>query len=68
MKKIKINPEITEILLNIPENGMGYHIVDIILKDKDIKLNDRTILNCTYLLIDDNENYEYSDIERIEIK
>lgn len=66
MNKVKLDSKITNALINLPENGMGYHIVDVILKNNDLKLKDRIILNCTYLLLEENENYECFDIERIE--
>lgn len=65
--KIKLKPEIIAILEKLPETGMGYQKVDIILKDGSI-LKDRIVLNSTYLEIGENEFLDGDDIVSIDNK
>jgi hypothetical protein len=50
----------------MPENGMGYQLVDIILKDGK-ELKKRIVFNSTYLQLIDNEKIMKSDIKTIKI-
>lgn len=65
-KRIKIKEEHQALLLNQPENGMGYHIVDLRLIDGSI-LTKRIILNSSYLILDENEDIESNQIRSIEL-
>jgi len=62
--KIEIPRLLVDKLVNIPESGMGYQIVDIILKSGDI-LRKRNIINSKFLLLVNNEKLETNDIEDI---
>ena len=42
---LELRPEIVDRLLTLPENGMGYHLVDLILTDGRVVPN-VPILNC----------------------
>jgi len=64
MKVIKLPKHCQIYLESIPEKGMGYHIMDVFLR-KGIMLMNRTILNNTYLILEDNEKIETKDIFNI---
>lgn len=55
-------------LENIPENGMGYQIVDIIMLDGKV-LTDRIIFNSTYIKrLNEEEEIEIEKIKVIKVK
>lgn len=56
-----------EQLINTPETGMGYHIVDIHLKDGRI-LKDQIVLNCSVIKIDILNTFNAAEIINIIIK
>lgn len=64
--KLKLNIEHIDLLTSLPENGMGYQIVDLTLKNGLI-LKERLVFNSIYLKLNDNEKINVSDIEKIEI-
>ncbi len=55
-----------DILVDLPEQGMGYQVVNIILKDGTI-LSERKVVNSTYLLLNDNEEIKTIDIVKVEL-
>lgn len=55
-----------EYLSKMPENGMGYQLVDIILKNGK-ELKKRIVFNSTYLKLMDNEKILKSEIKSITI-
>lgn len=55
-----------EYLSHQPENGMGYHIVDLILKNGNI-IKGRIVINCMYLQLDYQEELMIDDVDRIEL-
>ncbi len=65
--KLKLSNKFSNYLADLPEQGMGFQIVDIELKNGKL-LNDRIILNSTYLKLGENENIENKDIKSIRIK
>lgn len=52
-------------LKHIPETGIGYHVVNIHLKDGTL-LKNVTVLNSRILQIDTKPNFDNSDIASIE--
>lgn len=64
---IKLTDEQIKILENLPEQGMGYQIVNLTLKNGQI-LKDRIVLNSSYLKIEKNENINPNDIVKINLK
>jgi hypothetical protein len=64
-RKIKIPTLLVEKLISTPESGMGYHKVDLMLKDGN-KLFNQTILNCSILLLD--EDIELSSDDIVDLK
>ena len=66
--QIKLPEAFIIYLQNLPEQGMGYQIVDIELSDGRI-LSDRIIFNSSYLKkLDDKEKIEPNQIKKIKIK
>ena len=66
-KLLKLKKEFSDMLQNTPESGMGYHIVDITTNKGNI-LKDRTVVNCQFLKIEDEEKLENNKIIKIEVK
>lgn len=64
--KIALNQEQIEYLSHLPEQGMGYQIVDLILKNGDV-LRNKIVLNCSFLQLDDQEQLNVEDIDKIEL-
>ena len=66
-KKIKLKKEHINFLAELPENGMGYQIVNVILKNGQHLMN-RVVLNSEYLMLEDDENIQPDMIERVELR
>jgi hypothetical protein len=64
--KIKLLEKQINLLEHLPEQGMGYQIVDITLKN-GITLNEKVILNSTYLQIEENEKIDPNEIKTIKL-
>ncbi len=64
-RTIKLPDNFINLLTNLPETGMGYQIVNVILKGGTI-LRKHKVLNSTLLLLEENEDFSGFDIERIE--
>ena len=54
------------ILVNLPESGMGYQIVKVILKSGRV-LRQHKVFNSEILVLEENENISIKDIEKIEL-
>jgi hypothetical protein len=65
-KKIQLTQEQTNYLSELPEQGMGYQVVDITLKD-GTTLTNRMIINSTYLVLKDNEQLDVLEIAFIKL-
>jgi hypothetical protein len=63
-KEIKLTDDIISQLEGLPESGLGYHIVDILLKN-DRVLKRRTIVNSSILILNYDEELKPNDIEEI---
>lgn len=59
--KIILLPQHIKTLESLPEQGMGYQLVDIGLKN-GTKLQNRLVLNSTYLKLNDLESLDANDI------
>lgn len=64
--KIKLLPEHIRILEALPEQGMGYQLVDIEFKSGK-KLEKRIVLNSTFLQLNEQEYLDPNDICNIKI-
>ena len=65
-KKLKLQDKFIEYLESQPEQGMGYQIVDLHLKNGMI-LQNRIVLNSAYLQLENDENITANDIESLTI-
>ena len=59
--KIQLNPEQIRTLSKLPEQGMGYQIVDIVLRGGK-KLLERMVLNSEFLRLEKDEDINPSEI------
>jgi len=66
LRRIELNKAQQDLLITMPETGMGYQIVDITMKDGSI-YKSKTVLNCQFLEIDKNDNIKIDLIDTIEI-
>jgi hypothetical protein len=65
-QKIKLLEKQIELLESLPEQGMGYQLVDIQMEDGTF-LNKRTVLNSTFLVLNDSESINLAEIKSIQI-
>lgn len=64
--KLKLNKKFVEYLVELPENGMGYQLVDLLLTDGKL-LRNRIVLNSTFLKLDKEERLTNREIEKINL-
>lgn len=64
--KVLLPNHFIEILTALPEQGMGYQLVTVSLKDGKI-LKNRRVVNSSYLLLLANEKITTSDIVDIKL-
>lgn len=64
---VKLSNKHVKYLENLPEEGMGYQIVDIELSN-GLKVKNRIVLNATYLKLLKDEKFNNNDIKNIKIK
>lgn len=63
IKTIKLPNEVIEVIAKIPEDGLGYHLVSIELKNGKI-LKNRLVTNCEFLILEEKENIQTDEIKR----
>ena len=66
-KTLKLPDNFKNILVNLPETGMGYQIVKVILKSGKV-LNQHKVINSELLVLEVNENIAVKDIAKIELE
>ncbi|MEI8047016.1 MAG: hypothetical protein WCI92_06535 [Bacteroidota bacterium] len=64
---LKLSDNFINTLVNLPENGMGYQIVKVILKSGRV-LHQHKVINSEFLMLDESEKITISDIDRIELE
>ncbi|PIP54000.1 MAG: hypothetical protein COX07_07695 [Bacteroidetes bacterium CG23_combo_of_CG06-09_8_20_14_all_32_9] len=64
---LKLSDNFINALVNLPENGMGYQIVKVILKSGKI-LHQHKVLNSELLMLEENEIITVKDIDKIELE
>ena len=64
-KRLTLNSYWISQLLRIPEKGMGYHLVSVILKNGKV-LSQHKVLNSSILLLEPNEDINVEDIDKIQ--
>ncbi|WP_228234986.1 hypothetical protein [Allomuricauda sp. M10] len=65
-KVLKLSEKYATYLEELPEQGMGYQLVDIKLKDGRVLLS-RVVLNCIFLKLKDDEDIKNDDIMDLKI-
>jgi hypothetical protein len=65
-KKVKLLEDHIRLLESLPEDGMGYQVVDIELKDGS-KLTSRIVFNSTFLKLNEGELIDPSQIQTIKL-
>ena len=66
-RTLKLPDSFINILVNLPETGMGYQIVKVILKSGKV-LHQHKVINSSLLMLEKNENITEKDIEKIELE
>jgi len=66
-RTLKLTDRFTDNLINLPESGMGYQLVKIILKNGKV-LTRHKVINSELLMLEENENIAISDIDKIELE
>ena len=66
-KTVKLSDNFINILISLPENGMGYQIVKVFLKSGRV-LHHHKVLNSELLMLDENERIAPKDIDKIELE
>ena len=64
--KITLLQKHINLLQDLPEQGMGYQVVDITLNN-GMTFNEKVVLNSMYLQIEDNEKIDPNEIETIKL-
>lgn len=64
--KLQLNQNQIDFLSHLPEQGMGYQIVDLTLKNGEV-LKKKIVLNCSLLQLDEQEQLVADDIDKIEL-
>jgi hypothetical protein len=66
-RTLKLPDNFINILVNLPETGMGYQIVKVILRSGKI-LHKQKVLNSELLMLEGNELIQAKDIKNIELE
>ncbi|MHB1179813.1 MAG: hypothetical protein ACYCZO_15965 [Daejeonella sp.] len=66
-RTLKLSDSFINILVNLPENGMGHQIVKVILKSGQV-LHQHKVLNSELLMLEGNEYITIKDIDKIELE
>ncbi|MFM6975296.1 MAG: hypothetical protein ACKOW2_00395 [Sphingobacteriaceae bacterium] len=67
LRTLKLSNSLINMLVRVPESGMGYQLVKVILKTGQILPHHR-VLNSEILMLEENENFNIKDIEKIELE
>jgi len=67
MRKLKLLENQIEVLIRLPETGMGYQKVKLTLKNGDV-LHDMTVLNSEFLMVEENQIVDVNEIEKLELE
>ena len=66
-RRLKLSDTFINILVDLPETGMGYQLVKVFLKSGKI-LHQHKVLNSQILMLKDHENISIKDIDKIELE
>ncbi|CAN5291051.1 hypothetical protein BH09BAC2_BH09BAC2_03590 [soil metagenome] len=64
---LKLPQSFVSLLAKLPETGMGYQTVKVILKSGKV-LHEHKVLNAEILMLEGNEHISVSDIDKIELE
>ena len=65
-QSLKLTDSFINLLVNLPETGMGYQIVKVVLKSGQI-LHQHKVINSELLILEPNEKITIKDIDKIEL-
>jgi len=63
---VKLPEKFSNMLLNLPESGMGYQVVNVLLSDGKV-LYLHKVLNAEILMLEEYEHIQANDIAEIEL-
>jgi hypothetical protein len=66
-RTLKLSEYFINTLVNLPESGMGYQIVKVILKSGKVLYHSK-VLNSEVLMLNENEDISINDIAKIELE
>jgi hypothetical protein len=66
-RTLKLPDSFINILIDLPESGMGYQIVKVILRSGRV-LHKHKVLNSEILMLEENEHIQARDIANIELE
>jgi len=66
MGKLELSDKFVKILLDLPESGMGYQIVDVKLNN-GTTLTGRKVFNSTYMELFEHEKISSEDIKEVKL-
>ena len=66
-KRIELPEKLVTHLVSLPENGMGYQIVKVFLKNGSI-FHNLKVINSSMLIVEQNIKLNKGDIEKVELE
>jgi hypothetical protein len=66
-KTIKLPENFVNKLVNLPESGMGYQVVKIILRSGKV-LHRQKVINSEYLMLDGTQDFLVNEIKTIDLE
>ena len=64
LNRVELTKDLQDIIKDHPEKEMGYHIVDLVLKNGRV-MNNRKVLNSSILILNPDETLNVDDIDDI---
>jgi len=64
LNRVELTKDLQDIIKDHPEKGMGYHIVNLVLKNGRV-MNNRKVLNSSILILNPDETLNVDDIDDI---
>lgn len=66
-RTLRLPESFINMLINLPESGMGYQLVKVILKSGKV-LRQHKVINSEILMLNENEDITVKDIDKIELE
>lgn len=66
-RTLKLSDRLITVLINLPESGMGYQLVKVVLKSGKV-LHQHKVINSELLMLEENEHITEKDIAKIELE